>query len=434
MLRLYGGTWKIDFMRLLLLLIFFIPLQTLAVQASREAAVNIITYWPTGFRVDETSQGQRVRRLLGKIKALGVDTVIFNFRGRMIGGTSSDIRPVVDIQDQPEEERLIEETSRFAQSIGLQVAFRPILLVVGPQGEFPYLENGFTWWHGNIRPVNITTWFQSFFEYHNRYMRLARKVNALWYSVGAEMHSLTSGLGSRSPLSRFGYPLQWVQFITQARAVLGPHVLVTYGVNYTDQYVLEEGLRTWGGEFEQWRHDLTFTPKNPTEKQHQENMKALWRSLDFAGLDYYRALGASKTKYPTNYDELVPMLSSMSETYALSLDQALTQISAATDTNHPLAIQEVGYRSVEKCFVSPYLYEEDHTPLNYQHQAAAWDALLSSMWTDQRPWVRGVGLWQVLLDDDSDLEINRGFSPLGKEPAEQVLKKYFLPVLLDPTQ
>jgi hypothetical protein len=38
------------------------------------------------------------------------------------------------------------------------------------------------------------------------------------------------------------------------------------------------------------------------------------------------------------------------------------------------------------------------------------------------------------MDDDSDLEINAGFSPLGKEPAEQVLKKYFQPVLFDPVQ
>ena len=420
-------------MKLFVIFLFLLPLHTLA-YPTREAATNIITYWPDGFRVDETPQGQRVRRLLEKIKALGMDTVIFNFRARMIGGTSSDIRSVVELQDQPEEERLIEETAHYAQNIGLQVAFRPILLVVGPHGEFPYTENGFTWWHGNIRPANVATWFQSFFDYHCRYMRLARKVNAVWYSVGAEMHSMTSGLGSRSPLSRFGYPLQWVQFINQARTVLGPHVMITYGVNYTDQYVLEDGVRTWGGEFEQWRHDLTFTPKNPTEEQHQENMKALWRSLDFAGLDYYRALGSAKTKYPANYNDLVPVLYSMSEAYALSLDQTLAQISTATETHRPLAIQEVGYRSVEKCFVSPYLYEGDHTPINYQHQAAAWDALLASLWNEKRPWMRGVGLWQVLLDDDSDLEINAGFSPLGKEPAEQVLKKYFQPVLFDPVQ
>ena len=185
-------------MKLFVIFLFLLPLHTLA-YPTREAATNIITYWPDGFRVDETSQGKRVRRLLGKIKALGMDTVIFNFRARMIGGTSSDIRSVVDLQDQPEEERLIEETAHYAQSIGLQVAFRPILLVVGPHGEFPYTENGFTWWHGNIRPANVATWFQSFFDYHCRYMRLAGKVNAVWYSVGAEMHSMTSAWAAAVP-------------------------------------------------------------------------------------------------------------------------------------------------------------------------------------------------------------------------------------------
>ena len=59
--------------------------------SAREVAVNVITYSPWGFRVDATPQGARVQRLFQKIKTLGVNTLIFNFRGRMIKGTSSDI-------------------------------------------------------------------------------------------------------------------------------------------------------------------------------------------------------------------------------------------------------------------------------------------------------------------------------------------------------
>jgi hypothetical protein len=400
-----------------------------ATPASREAAVNIITYWPTGFRVDETAQGQRVQRLLQKIKNLGIDTVIFNFRGKMIGGTTNVVTSVVPTELQREEEYHLEATIHFAKSIGLKVAFRPILLVVGPHGEFPYEdEEGTLWWHGVIKPNDPQKWFRSFYEYHERYLKIAARTEAVWYSIGAEMHSLTSGLGSRNPPMRFGRPDLWLQLVYRARAVLGPQVKITYGANYTDQYVLENGVRTWGGEFEQWRHDITFDAHTDQEILHQQYLRNFWNQLDFIGLDYYRALGSADKDYPARYDELIKVLTPFSYQYSLNLHNALTQMNHAATSLKSLAIQEVGYRSVEKCFVSPYLYEDGHTPINYQHQAAAWDALLMSLWNPQTPWMKSIGIWQVLVDEDTDTTINGGFSPLGKDPAEQVLKKYFNPL------
>ncbi|WP_413294355.1 glycoside hydrolase family 113 [Bdellovibrio sp. HCB185ZH] len=397
--------------------------------AEREAAINIITYWPTGFRVDETTQGQRVQRLLYKIKNLGIDTVIFNFRAQMVGGKANTVTSVVPVELQREEEYHLEATIHYAKALGLNVAFRPILLVVGPHGEFPYEdEEGTLWWHGVIQPEDPEKWFQSFFKYHERYMKIAARTESSWYSVGAEMHSLTSGLGSRNPPRRFGRPDLWLQLTYRARDVLGPRVKMTYGANYTDQYVLEDGKRTWGGEFEQWRHDLTFDAQTDQEILHQQYLRNFWNALDFVGLDYYRALGAEDTDYPSRYDSLINVLTPFSYQYALNLQNALTQINQAAATHKYLAIQEVGYRSVEKCFVSPYLYEDGDTPINYQHQAAAWDALLMSVWSAQSSWMRSVGIWQVLVDEDTDTSINGGFSPLGKEPAEQVLKKYFNPL------
>lgn len=394
-------------------------------QTSHEVAFNIITYQPLGFRVDDTPQGVRVKRLLTRLHDLGTTTVIFNFSAKMIGGTSSEIWPDVPPELQAQEEALLKQTIAFAKSVGLQVAFRPIMLVVGPHGEFPWVENGFTWWHGNIRPQNIPEWFDHFFSYHQRYMRIAGEVKAQWYSIGAEMHSMTSGLGSREPTWRLGYPEHWVDFVTKARALLGPNVQITYGANYTDQYVLENGIKTWGGEFEQWHHDLTFQAVTPEEIKHQDNMRKLWRSLDFIGLDYYRALGSANADYPQDYNALVDMLNIMSNIHSQSIDAVILDIDAVVGTRSKLALQEVGYRSVEKCFVSPYLYEDDHTPINYMHQAAAWDALLRALWTPNWSWMRGVGIWQVLLDDDSDQTINGGFSPLGKSPTETVMRKYF---------
>ncbi|UYL08496.1 hypothetical protein B9G69_015745 [Bdellovibrio sp. SKB1291214] len=413
---------------LLLLAIFLMMGIPCRAALSRESAVNIITYWPTGFRVDNSEQGLRVQRLLRKIKDLGVTTVIFNFRSRMIGGITNEVTSVVPADQQREEEYHLEATIHYAHSLGLQVAFRPILLVVGPHGEFPYEDaNGVLWWHGVINPSDPEEWFRSFFDYHSRYMKIAARTGAVWYSIGAEMHSLTSGLGSRNRPRRFGRPDLWIQFVTRARDLMGPQVKITYGANYTDQYVLENGVRTWGGEFEQWRHDMTFKARSEKEIRHQQDLRQLWRSLDFVGLDYYRALGTSDATYPDSYDELIKVLNPFSFQYASNLQNALAQINKAAATEKPLAIQEVGYRSVEKCFVSPYLYEDGQTPINYQHQAAAWDALLMSLWNDKTPWMNSIGIWQVLLDDDSDTTINGGFSPLGKAPTEKVLKRYFIP-------
>ncbi|WP_413561047.1 glycoside hydrolase family 113 [Bdellovibrio sp. HCB209] len=404
----------------------FLASTAIFAQPPREAAVNIITYWPTGFRVDDSEQGLRVRRLLDKIKNLSIDTVIFNFRAKMVGGYSNDVTSVVPPEEQREEEHHLEATIHYAKSIGLKVAFRPILLVVGPHGEFPYTdEAGITWWHGVIHPSQPEKWFDSFYQYHERYLKIAARSDAAWYSLGAEMHSLTSGLGSRNQKHRFGRPDLWIKFTQRARQIVGDSVQLTYGANYTDQYVLEGGKRTWGGEFEQWRHDMTFKARTDKEILHQQYLRQFWRELDFVGLDYYRALGDKDTHYPESYDGLFSLLTPFSIEYSRHLERSLSQINQATESRKDLAIQEVGYRSVDKCFVSPYLYEGDEAPINVQHQAVAWDALLFSVWNQKTPWMKSVGIWQILVDEDTDLIENGGFSPLGKTPTENVLKKYF---------
>ena len=382
-----------------------------------------MTYQPLGYRVDDTEQGNRVRRLLAKIRALGVQVLIMDFRGRMITGRSSDIDAVVPNELRPEEEYHIRAFVSYARSLGFEVAFRPILLVVGPHWEFPYVEGNKYWWHGNIEPSDIESWFQNYYAFHDRYVKLAADLHPKWYSLGSEMHSMTVGLGSRYRSWRFGFPAKWVQMIQQVRTILPRSTQLTYGINYTDQYVLENQQQTWGGEFEQWRHDITFAPQTSDEVRHQNDMRDLWRNLDFLGVDYYRALGSNKPTYPSDFATLADMLTTTTRKYAIDVRESRNQMSQATGAGREIAIQEVGYRSVDKCFVFPYHYEGGNEPINYIHQGAAWEALLRAV-TDV-PYY-GVGIWQVLLDEDSDLKENPGFSPLGKEPLTSVLQKYFL--------
>lgn len=410
-------------MKSLLGIILFLCLFSLNAFAL-EPAINIVTYHPLGFRVDDTEQGQRVRRLLEKIQQLGVKVLILNVRGHMITGRGSEINSVIPESLRPEEEFHIRALAAYAKQKGMEVAFRPILLVVGPKGEFPYTEKGVTWWHGNIEPKDPVSWFNNYFKFHERYMMLAASVGAKWYSVGAEMHSMTSGLGSRKPKWRFGFPDKWVTFVNAAKERMHSHgVAVTYGANFTDQFVLENAKRTWGGELEQWRHDITFKPKSSKENLHQNNMRELWRSLDFLGLDFYRSLGKKTSKYPEAFEDLANHLTVQTRGFAQQIQKSVEQIAQATGVSKEVGLQEVGYRSVEKCFVSPYHYEGGTEPINYMHQAAAWEALLRA---SAEFGLYGVGIWQVLVDEDTDLLENRGFSPLGKQPVSEVFRRHFI--------
>lgn len=391
-----------------------------------QGAIHFMTYLPWGYTVDSTAQGQRVRRLLEQSKNLGFKTVIFNFRGHMVGGRSSDIRSVVPLAQQPTEERLLAETVKYAQSLGLEVAFRPILLVVGPKGEFPYVENKkIFWWHGVIAPTNPETWFTAYFKFHERYLALASKLNISWYSVGAEMHSMTSGLGAREPQRPLGYPAKWAELIKKARNIVGPKIALTYGVNYTDQYVLANDQKLWGGELEQWRFFMTEPFTSDAYVKHQQSLQEMWSLLDVIGIDYYRALASSKDEFSNDQALLTKQLLPRAQSHASQLDNTMTEIAMTTGLEKPVFFQEVGYRSVEKCFLDPSAYESEGGKFSLIHQAAAWDAFLKAYWEPQWPWMTGIGVWQVLVDEEPAAGKDLGFSPFGKKPVEDVLKSYF---------
>lgn len=406
-------------------MLLMLVLSSLMAFAAPDPAINIITYWPTGFTVNPaTVQGQRVQRILQKVRSLGIKTIILNFRGVMYTGTANEVSSVVPQDLWAQEEFEVRKLADYAKGLGMRVAFRPILLVVGPNYEFPYVVDGYYWWHGVINPTDPNAWFNSYFQFHERYMRLARDCDASWYSIGAEMHSMTSGLGSRDPARHFGYPELWIKMIEKARPLLG-NTKITYGANYTDQYVLENGNRTWGGELEQWRYYLTANLLTQQEQDHQKNLRLLWGALDFMGVDFYRSLGDSSTDYPTELSPLADLLEISTRNHAEDLRSLQRQITTATGYTRDLFLQEIGYRSVEKSFVKPYIYEGDNAPINFMHQAAAWEAVLRSFWIPQTPVVSGVGIWQVLVDEDTDLAPNGGFSPLGKPMTEKILRSYF---------
>lgn len=393
-----------------------------------DKAIHLMTYDPLGYRIDSSSQGIKNQRHIQKLKDFGFKTLIFNFRSHMVGPTSSFVSSTVPDYLKKQEFILLKNIMLHATRLGFKVALRPIVLVVGPKGEFPYQDKKKVyWWHGNIDPKNPKDWFQSYFAYHEPYLKLASEVEASWYSIGAEMHSLTTGLGPRRPHRPYGYPHHWLEFVKKAKEILGPDLPIMYGANYTDQYVLVHGTKNLGGEIEQWRQDLTQTPRNEEFKRHQLNLQTLWDEIDILGIDYYRSLGNSKIEFKNDVESLTDQLLPQALSHAYQIDQIITEISLVNTSSSPKLVyfQEVGYRSTELSFLNPAQYEDISKPPNEVHQAAAWNTFFKAYLEPDWPWFIGVGVWQYSLDEDPSTMSYQSFSPLDKPRTERVFKRWF---------
>lgn len=414
-------------MAVFLFLFFLLSPFAAASQGAPTGALHLMTYQTSGYTVDSSLQGQRVKRILADAVRLGFRRVVLNFRGHMITGTGSDIRFLFTERERQLEDAMTLETVAYAKSLGLSVFFRPILLVVGPKGEFPYEQAGKTWWHGNIEPKDPARWFESYFLFHKRYLELAAKAGAEWYSIGAEMNSMTSGLGEQNRNRELGYPEKWVELLRKARSILGNATRISYGVNYTDQVVREKGQKIQGGELEQWRFYLVENFTEPRLVRHQQGMRALWASLDSIGLDYYRALATPRSSYPLQLRPLSDLLLERAGSHATQLNNTLTEISMTVGTEKEIFFEEVGYRSATESFLRPATYERKPGIYNPLHQAAAWDAFFRAYWEPGWKWMSGVAMWQVLVDEEPVGAGNTGFSPLGKTMTEEVLMKHLRP-------
>lgn len=393
--------------------------------AAIKKAMNLTTYESWGYTVDSTPKGERVRSLILRLKDLGFNHLTFNVRAKMVTGQSDEVSSFVPLSDQPTEERLLEETIDFAHANGFTTGIRPILLVVGPRGEFPYSKNGVTWWHGIIEPRDRTRWFTSLKSFHDRYMRLAARKQMAQYTIGAELHSMTTGLGERRPRRPRGEPAMWTDMVKYAKSILGPNTEVVYDVNYTDQYVLEEGTRKLGGEFEHFRFEMTREYRKPQDIKFQNELREFWSSLDVVGVDMYRALASRSGGHPSDLAGLAARLKTRADSHATQLDTSLLEIEVATGEAKNLELKEIGYRSVEGSFVNPASYESSGGRLSVLHQAGGWKAILDSFLMARWPWFQGVHVWETNVDRDHRDPRDLGFSPLGKADSESVFQDYF---------
>lgn len=387
-----------------------------------------------GFLYDAAPAGQPktlAQVAVDEAKRLGSNHIILNVRATMKGPYSTEITPVTPPAERSKEAMRMAKLIKYIQSLGMTVGLRPIFFVVGPNGEFPYEEkmsDGTTkiWWHGNIQPRDPNRWFESFRVYLDVYLTVARMAKVDEFTIGAELYSMTVGIEDQWKEYPYGFPGRWLELLRYVRSKL-PTARLMYDINFTDDTVNAGGLSASGGEFERWRYRLVELANrtNPEERQIWEDLSTFWKELDAIGLDIYRSLASRGQVLPKNYVELVSVLKSRSDSYATQLDTGLMEIEFTLDHRKDAIIKEIGFRSVEEGFIDPFSYAGAGT-LNIDHQSAAYQAIFESFWKPQWPWFKGINFWDIAVDPSKKGRGDNGFSPLGKEPTEAIVKEYYL--------
>lgn len=371
------------------------------------------------------------QKAVDEAKRLGANHIILNVRATMTGPYSSEIIPVTAPSERSKEAVRMARLIKYIQSQGMTVGLRPIFFVVGPNGEFPYAEkqsNGSVkvWWHGNIQPRDPNRWFESFRVFLDVYITVGRMAKVDEFTIGAELYSMTVGIEDQWKEYPYGFPGRWLELLRYTRAKL-PTARLMYDINFTDDSVNAGGLTASGGEFERWRYRLVELADrtNPEERKIWEDLSTFWKELDAIGLDIYRSLESPNKVLPTKYSELVATLTNRADSYATQLDTGLTEIDFALNHSKVAIIKEIGFRSVERGFIDPFAYAGSGV-LNLEHQAAAYQAVFEAFWKPRWPWFGGINFWDIAVDPSKTGDKDNGFSPLGKEQTEQIVKDYYL--------
>lgn len=400
-------------------------------QAKNVAGFNLTE--TDGFLYDAapaTAPKTLAQKAVDEAKRLGSNHIILNVRATMTGPYSTEIIPVTPPAERSKEAMRMGRLVKYIQSQGMTVGIRPIFFVVGPNGEFPYFEKQAdgtmkTWWHGNIQPSDPNRWFESFRVFLDVYIAVARMAKADEFTIGAELYSMTVGIEDQWNEYPYGFPGRWLELLRYTRAKL-PNARLMYDINFTDDSVNAGGLTASGGEFERWRYRLVelANPKNADEAAIWADLSTFWKELDAVGLDIYRSLASEKEVLPKDFNQLTAVLTNRANSYATQLDTGLMEIEFTLEHSQKAIIKEIGFRSVERGFVEPFAYAGAGT-LNVQHQTAAYIAIFEAFWKPQWPWFGGINFWDIAVDDTKKGAQDTGFSPLGKIPTEDVVKKYY---------
>lgn len=422
-------------MKLLLIYLTLVALPALAQDRPLVRGMNLTQLGQ--FIYDAALPGQpktAAQVAVDQLAEIGVTHVVLNPQAKMFDPRGSDMIPDVPNAQRAAERTRYKRLIDYIRSKGMTVGLRPIFFVVKPDGSFPYLESQAdgstkTWWHGNIQPSDVNRWFESFKQFHDVYLLIARLNKVEEYTIGAELYSMTVGIEDQWIENPYGFPGRWLSLLRYIRSRLGKDVRLMYDINFTDDTATSSGEMTaMGGELERWRYrlvDLAF-PSDPEQYAVWEDLVNFWKELDAIGIDMYRSLASPRDVLPTTYAGLVSHLKTRADEYASQIDIALTEIESITDKPQYMIFKEVGYRSVYKGFINPFDYETGQGVYREDHQAAAFEALYESFWVPRFPWFQGASFWDVSVSPSRNTGTgDTGFSPIGKAQTVEVLRKIY---------
>lgn len=439
-------------------LFFLLFIQTAVASPQIEFAGYNLTEIGT-FLYDANPPGQPptpAQKVIDRLATLGIKHIELNPRAVMRDPKGAEITPITSPSDRSAERQRYLRLMNYIKGRGMTVGIRPIFFVVDAQGNPLYetLPNGSkrVWWHGNIRPKDPDKWFEAFKVYLDIYLLAAKLGKADTFTLGAELYSMTVGIEDQWKENPYGFPGRWLELLSYIRSKLPRSTKIMYDVNFTDDTTdAGGGVQTTGGELERWRYRLVdlANPSNPEERKIWVDLVKFWNNIDAIGVDMYRSLYSKNLIIPDSYPELVKALTASSEQYASQLDTVLAEIQSVTGDNSPpearpqffqrllsfftedgpkpIVFKEVGYKSVKGGFIDPFEYDDPNnpTPLNIDHQAAAFEAFFNAFWLPGWSWMRGTVFWDVSVDLSRHGPTDRGFSPLGKTKTEEVLRRFF---------
>ena len=374
------------------------------------------------------------QRAVDELEKIGVKHIVLNPRATMENPRQSDLTPMTSAKDRATERQRYKRLIDYIHSKGMTVGIRPIFFVVKEDGSFPYTEvdengNEKVWWHGNIQPSDPNRWFESFKQFHDIYILIARLNKVEEYTIGAELYSMTVGIEDQWTEHPFGFPQKWLQLLRYTRGKLGNNVRIMYDVNFTDDSITGTGaLTVLGGEIERWRYRLVdlAEPSDPAEHQTWSDLVSFWNELDAIGIDMYRSLATQDEILPQAYSSLVESLQRRSDEYANQIDTIVAETEFATGKMQTMIFKEAGFRSVDNGFINPFDYETGLGVYNEEHQAAAYEALFNSFWLPRFPWFKGASFWDASVSPTRNSGSgDTGFSPIGKPLTSEVLRKLY---------
>ncbi|OGO32724.1 MAG: hypothetical protein A2Z29_07885 [Chloroflexi bacterium RBG_16_56_11] len=258
----------------------------------------------------------------------------------------------------------------LAHSLGLRVLLMPQL----------FLSDDPSHWQGHIGTVFTSEkqwqeWFASYREFINYYAAFAQATGVDMLFIGNELGGVTHR------------EADWRRIIQEVRQRFKG--LITYDSLMT---------ATWG-----FPHG-------------EEQRIKWWDAVDYIGVGGYYEL--------TNKND--PTVAELKDAWIKKGYVAQLE-NLSKKFNRPVIISEIGYLSTDGTNKVPADFKAlRQAPIDLQEQADCYQAVFETLWG--KPWLKGIFWWQWFA--------NRPFghggpydpteTPYGK-PAEEVLKKYYLP-------